>query len=279
MLSQKNNDQIYDLKKLCAIKPGLSEFVSADLKHIDLSTNKAVKLLNQALVLDQLDLEYWDFPSGTLVPPFPSRLEYLKILHDSSQLSIKNVLDIGTGATLIYPIIGTQLFQWNFIGVDIDLNSLLSAQKIIDRNNLSKFINLRTQSNPKKILNNIILLEDQFDLVICNPPFYESNEQAAKNFNKKSNFLGENGLFQGTNNELIFENGGELGFLKTYIRESQYFKEQCTQFSSLISKKEILRPLKVLIKKQGGTPLHYKLTTKNKTHYILTWSYSVKSKK
>ena len=279
MLSQKTNDQIYDLKKLIYIKPELSEFVSEDFQRIDLNTSKAVRLLNQALVLDKLKIAYWDFPKDNLVPPYPSRLEYLKLLKDSNPESINKVLDIGTGATLIYPIIGAKLFKWNFVGVDTDQDSLDSAQNIIDQNKLNNHIQLRLQKKPYAVLNNIILPQDQFDLVICNPPFYESMEDASKSFEKKSKFTGENTLFKGTKNELVYEKGGELGFLKTYIRESKFYGLQCNYFSSLVSKKEFLRPLKVLIKKQGATATQTKLSTKNKTHYILTWTYSVKSKK
>jgi 23S rRNA (adenine1618-N6)-methyltransferase len=39
-------------------------------------------------------------------------------------------LDIGVGASCIYPIIGVTEYGWKFIGSDIDSKSLESAKKI-----------------------------------------------------------------------------------------------------------------------------------------------------
>jgi 23S rRNA (adenine1618-N6)-methyltransferase len=35
-------------------------------------------------------------------------------------VNIKSVIDIGTGSSIIYPLIGWKIFDWNFIGTEID---------------------------------------------------------------------------------------------------------------------------------------------------------------
>ena len=42
------------------------------------------------------------------------------------------ILDIGTGASCIYPILGCALDDWNFLATDIDAESINAAQDIIE---------------------------------------------------------------------------------------------------------------------------------------------------
>jgi len=38
-------------------------------------------------------------------------------------------LDVGIGANCIYPIIGNALFEWSFVGTDIDEDALQNCKK------------------------------------------------------------------------------------------------------------------------------------------------------
>ena len=40
-------------------------------------------------------------------------------------------IDIGTGGSLIYPLLGNALFNWLFIGTEIDTESFDNANQII----------------------------------------------------------------------------------------------------------------------------------------------------
>ena len=64
----------------------------------------------------------WDCPIDNLCPRIPARLNYLVWIN----LQVKNIkiaLDVGTGATLIYPLLGWKLFDWKFIATEIDKES------------------------------------------------------------------------------------------------------------------------------------------------------------
>lgn len=261
----------YDLKLLCKKVPELEAFTSSDYSRIQLDTSKAVKYLNQALLLSNLNLSYWDFPDRHLTPAFPSRFEYLNIIQKEVP-KIKKIFDIGTGATIIYPLIAVQKFGWEVCASEIDPSSLQIAKTIISKNDLDK-ITLRYQNKPRQILNGVIEENESFDISVCNPPFFKSDEEAIKQNQRRNKLNKVPGAFSGTNSELVYEFGGELGFLKTYIRESQFYKTQFRCFSSLVSSKSYLRPLKVLIKKQNGQTSQFTLKTKNKTQYILIWCY------
>lgn len=261
----------YDLKLLCKKVPELEAFVSTDYTRIRLDSPKAVKYLNQALVLQHLNLSYWNFPDKHLTPPYPSRFEYLNIIQKEVP-EIQKIFDIGTGATAIYPLIAVQKFDWEVCASEIDPLSLQNAKRIISKNGIDK-ITLRHQKKPRQILNGVVEENESFDIAICNPPFFHSPEEATKQNQRRNKLDKIPGAFSGTNSELVYEFGGELGFLKTYIRESQFYKDQFRYFSSLVSSKSYLRPLKVFIKKQKGQATQLTLKTKNKTQYILIWHY------
>jgi 23S rRNA (adenine1618-N6)-methyltransferase len=254
----------YDFEALIAVCPELSSFVAAN-KYDDLSIDffnpAAVKTLNKALLMQYYGITYWDVPEGYLCPPIPGRADYIHHIAELIALDKKTVrcLDIGTGANLIYPIIGSFEYNWNFVGTEIDPKAIASAQKIIDNNpRLKDKLELRLQSNPDTIFNGIIQQGEHFDLVICNPPFHSSLEEAqASTIRKLKNLKGKKQVkpvlnFGGQGGELYCE-GGELQFLSRMIQESNGFAKSCTWFSSLVSKEEhlpsLLHTLKVVAAK------------------------------
>lgn len=280
----KISETTYNFDVLCRDYPALDEFVIENNIHnktIDFSNPKAVKALNKAILLSDYKINYWDFPDENLCPPIPGRAAYIKILNDlligSLNINI-HILDIGTGATCIYPLLGNALFKWQFTGTDIDSNSVQSAQKIIDSNNLNKQILLRSQSSSYNVFKNVIEETDKFTATMCNPPFYESQEAADKETLRKNKGLGQSKEnisrnFGGKSNELWVE-GGEISFIKKYIKESYLFKNQCFWFTILVSKKENIRKTKVALKKLNATEIKtITMDHGNKQSRIMAWTF------
>jgi 23S rRNA (adenine1618-N6)-methyltransferase len=198
---------------------------------------------------------HWDIPAGYLCPPIPGRADYVHFVADilaegNGGLVPKGkqikCLDIGTGANCIYPIIGSQEYGWSFVGTDIDLVSVKSANAIVAFNEtLKNQIELRLQSSKDCFFEGAIKKGERFDITLCNPPFYGSAEEAERSNNlKNQNLSGKrtnSGVrnFGGTSNELWCE-GGEIKFILTMIRESVSFSENCRWFTTLVSKREHL---------------------------------------
>uniref|UniRef100_UPI004048AD0F 23S rRNA (adenine(1618)-N(6))-methyltransferase RlmF n=1 Tax=Polaribacter sp. TaxID=1920175 RepID=UPI004048AD0F len=246
---------------------------------VDFSNPLVVKEVNRALLFGYYGLTSWEFPDENLCPPIPGRVDYihhLKDLINSSEITEPiSVLDIGTGATCIYPLLGLAVYNWNFVGTDIELDSLDAAQDIIDDNDLDAKIKLRQQFDEAHILKGILEPEDAFTLSMCNPPFFKSAEEARGANRRKTRNLGTNAVrnFSGNQNELWYI-GGEKAFLHTYLYESSLFPKSCTWFTSLVSKKENVESVqasatKLKVSQFKVIPMHQG----NKVTRIVAWSF------
>ena len=119
----------YNFSELCEAYPDLKEFVFVNqygTETIDFANPKAVKAINTALLFNNYKLTFWDFPDDNLCPPIPGRVDYVHYLADlmnNSEITNNiSVLDIGTGANCIYPLLGNAEYNWSFVGTDIDKN-------------------------------------------------------------------------------------------------------------------------------------------------------------
>jgi 23S rRNA (adenine1618-N6)-methyltransferase len=273
----------YDFDDLIIKNPALKEFV-AENKYgsitIDFSNPIAVKELNKALLFTFDKIALWNFPDKNLCPPIPGRLDYIHHLADllsteeEKEEAVK-ILDIGTGATCIYPLLGVAAYNWNFVGVDIDLDSLDTAQDIVDDNDLDAHIKLRQQLDENQILKGILEDDDSFSAVMCNPPFYKSAEEAQGANKRKNKNLGNSAVrnFSGNNNELWYV-GGEKAFLHNYLYESSLYKDKSTWFTSLVSKKENVESMEKSSKKLGATAFKViPMSQGNKVTRIVCWKY------
>lgn len=284
----------YDFEELISAVPELKHYVfknDYDTLTINFSLPQAVKLLNKALLLKYYDVKNWDIPDGNLCPPIPGRADYVHYLADlladdngkiPNGTSVEG-LDVGTGANLVYPLIGHKSYGWKFVGTDINPNSLANAQKILGQNpDLSENIQLKLQPNSDLIFKNIISKDDQFTFSMCNPPFHESEEEAMLGNRRKNNNLRKKKVektnlnFSGNASELWCE-GGEMAFIKKMINESVEFSSQVLWFTSLVSKKDNLHQLTTLLKNLKVTEFKIiEMAQGQKISRILAWTFILK---
>lgn len=281
-----NNPHInnYDLQRLAKLTPKLKDYIFVNqhkVETIDFANAEAVKTLNKALIKSFYSVDYWEFSNAHLCPPIPSRVDYLHEINDVLEINNLSkgakVLDIGTGATLIYPLLGHKVFGWQFIASDIDDNALKNSKKIIEKNKLDSVISLRKQDNEAHILQNILKGDEKITASICNPPFYKDEASAIKATQKKWRGLKQDDQnarnFGGTAQELWYK-GGEKAFIQNYIYDSSLIKNDCAWFSTLVSDKDLLRPLKVVLKNYEPQQVKVKkMTLGNKTSHMLLWTY------
>ena len=247
----------YDFPALVGSSPALAAFVRPTGfggESVDFSNPAAVKALNQALLQHFYGIEHWDIPSGYLCPPIPGRADYVHyladLLADDNGGTVPTgpavrVLDIGTGANCIYPILGTRAYGWQFVGSDTDSVAVQNAQGIVVANPLLADIEIRLQPSSGRIFDGLLRPSESFDLTMCNPPFHASAAEAAAGTQRKiSNLSGQKFAvpalnFGGKASEL-WCTGGEAGFVGRLIAESTAFAGQCRWFTTLISQKTTL---------------------------------------
>jgi len=232
--------------------------------------------LNKALLKAYYDIN-WDIPENNLCPPIPGRLDYLLHIADLVSKADIHLLDIGTGANLIYPILGTCHFNWQCTASEVNPDSLKNAQGIIDKNKVLHKTVLRRQKFKSNIFLNLIQPDDAFDVVVCNPPFYKNSYEAQQKNQRKVDKLQlqekDKLNFGGQANELWYK-GGEEAFVKKMATESFQFKNQVHWFSSLVSKKESLKNIKRAINKTQPTEVKViDMEQGNKKSRFIAWTY------
>lgn len=283
----------YDFARLVADTPELEAFTisnPAGLTTINFQDVSAVRMLNRALLKTHYDIGFWDIPANYLCPPIPGRVDYIHyladLLADSNNQEIPRgphikALDIGTGASLVYPLIGQSEYGWDFTGVDIDAGALKSAQQICEINKLN--IALRRQDIAENIFRGVIERGDAFHITMCNPPFHGSIEQANKGTQRKWGNLGKGRSnkrnFGGQNAELWCP-GGEIKFVACMVEQSVEFADQCLWFSSLVSKRDNLKPLfKVLRKAKVADFKVVEMAQGQKTSRFIAWTFIEESQR
>ncbi|PVW15594.1 23S rRNA (adenine(1618)-N(6))-methyltransferase RlmF [Marixanthomonas spongiae] len=278
------HNKSYDFQGLSETHPALTSHVFVNgygIRTIDFSDKEAVFHLNKAILMRQYHINDWHIPKNYLCPPIPGRADYIYHLNDlvsenNSKPPVKG-LDIGVGASCIYPILGARLYNWQMVGCDIHENSVKSALENIEATpDLKKNIEIRHQKNNAHIFEGIINTGEQYHFTMCNPPFHASEEEAVKLTNTKMKNLGyaetNTSNFGGQANEL-WCNGGEALFIKRMIKQSVDFKNQVGWFTSLVSKSDNLPKIQKQIKKTNARHKIIEMSQGNKKSRIVAWTY------
>lgn len=278
----------YDFDALIKATPALKPFVSFNKYHnlsIDFSDPQAVLLLNKALLAHFYHIKEYTISKDALCPPIPGRADYLHYLadllsdatHPARGKKIRG-LDIGTGANLIYPLLGHSIYEWSFVGVDVSEASLRSAKNIVHKNpSFKDCIDFRLQTNEDDIFFGVFHKDEYFDFTMCNPPFHKSQKEATSGTLRKNKNLGiknERRLnFAGQANELWYP-GGEIAFISKMIRQSAKRAKNCLWFSTLVSKKENLNVIYKVLKQVKALDIKtIEMKQGQKLTRIVAWTF------
>jgi len=290
--SRNKNRERYQFDELVAACSELAPFVIKNKfgdDSIEFADPNAVKVLNKALLTHFYQIENWNIPDGYMVPPIPGRADYI---HHLADLFMNNnygriptgpsirCLDIGTGSSCIYPIIGNKEYSWSFIASDTDQVSIDSSRDIITANTpLGQFIELRKQNDVNDFFYGILKKDELVDASICNPPFHASAEAARSGSRRKLSNLNREKTeevvlnFGGQSNELWCK-GGEERFIGNMIRQSRKFASNCFWFTSLVSKQSNLKKFYRILKEVNATRVEtIPMGQGNKSSRIIAWTF------
>ena len=284
----------YDFDRLIDVSPALDAFVGPNAYgtlSINFADAEAVLALNQALLKDAYGLQ-WSLPRGALCPPIPGRADYLHYLADllsggdarqiptGSQVAI---LDIGTGANCIYPMIGAREYGWRFVATEVDKTALHWARQIVRINlPIAKLIECRHQPNADAIFTGVTTAAERFSACMCNPPFHASAQEAATGTHRKHRNLdiprSERTLNFGGSGGELWCRGGEVGFIERMITDSARRPQLCEWFTTLVSKSEHVPQLKRSLKAAAASEVRViDMAQGSKKSRILAWTFTSRS--
>ncbi|KAF8972036.1 hypothetical protein BDZ97DRAFT_1650372 [Flammula alnicola] len=213
-------------------------------KTIDFKDAEGQRRLTEALMFRDFGVKL-HIPSNRLCPPVPNRMNYVlwiqDIVHAHREVlerrprSIRGI-DIGTGATAIYPFLACKLEQdWQFVATELDDESFESARANVSTNGMDSRIDVRKASAKGDIF---FPLEENvqtsFEFSMCNPPFYGSAQEVAESAQAKE--LPPSAVCTGTDIEMIYPDGGEAGFVGRMVDESERFQTRCKWYTSMLGK-------------------------------------------
>ncbi|MCJ1370519.1 hypothetical protein MMC20_001732 [Loxospora ochrophaea] len=253
-------DESPDFSTLALQSPDFQKHLKSN-GQLDFSDPAAVKQLTKSLLKADFGIEI-DLPDDRLCPPVPNRLNYIlwiQALLDTTsgrlteQADISQDvigLDIGTGASCIYPLLGCQQRpNWKFIATDIDEKNMHYARQNILSNDLQSRIRPlpTTPSDPLIPLDALNLSHITF--TISNPPFYASTASLLASSASKSR--PPHSTCTGSETEMVTP-GGEVAFVSRMIDESAELRERVQWYSSMLGKRDSVAAVISTLKNKGA---------------------------
>ena len=242
--------------------------------QFDWSNNELSLLMDKSILNYYFNIKYYDIPKGFLIPPIPSRINYINLINSIitkliKDIDIKNIIgiDIGTGANIIYPILGYSIYKWKFICTEINKEAYNNAKLILQKNNLENNINIIKQNNKDNIFISILNRENKYIFSMCNPPYYNYENEIKLEDKKRDNEY---------NFDEIYYKNGEYGFFQRYFEESICYKNNVFLYTILIGKKINAENIYDKLSSYSDIIKIYnmqKILTGNNVRYIIYWSF------
>ncbi|XP_071353355.1 RNA N(6)-adenosine-methyltransferase mettl16 [Trachinotus anak] len=271
-------DRPPDFAYLASKYPDFQQHVHTSLTGrpvVNFKEPEAVRALTCTLLKEDFGLTI-EIPLERLIPTVPLRLNYIHWVEDliNGQKQLRRGIDIGTGASCIYPLLGATMNGWYFLATEVDDICFDYATKNVEQNNLSDLI--KVVKVPQKTLLMDALKEETeiiYDFCMCNPPFF-ANQLEAKGVNSRnSRRPPPSSVNTGGVTEIMAE-GGELEFVKRIIHDSLQLKKRLRWYSCMLGKKCSLAPLKEELRKQGVPKVTHTEFCQGRTmRWALAWSF------
>ncbi|XP_069083121.1 RNA N6-adenosine-methyltransferase METTL16 isoform X2 [Pleurodeles waltl] len=275
-------DKPPDFALLASKYPEFKQHVQMNLSgkvSLNFKNPEAVRALTCTLLKEDFGLVI-DIPLERLIPTVPLRLNYIHWVedlighHESDKKTLRRGIDIGTGASCIYPLLGATLNGWFFLATEVDDMCFNYAKKNVEQNNLSELI--KVVKVPQKTLLMDALKEESeivYDFCMCNPPFFANQLEAKGENSRNPRRPPPSSVNTGGITEIMAE-GGELEFVKRIIHDSLQLKRRLRWYSCMLGKKCSLAPLKEELRIQGVPKVAHTEFYQGRTmRWALAWSF------
>ncbi|KAL1451417.1 hypothetical protein WDU94_005796 [Cyamophila willieti] len=172
-----------DFKQLAIEYPEFRKHLKPDLSgklKFNFHDAEALRIFTTTLLHKDFGLTV-DIPSHSLVPTLPLRLNYILWIEDllnANQFQEPvHGIDIGTGASCVYPLLACRTNSWSMLALECDPLSVEYAQRNVQQNNLQKLISVKhTSSSNNSQLESYLDTNVSYVFTMCNPPFFASSD-------------------------------------------------------------------------------------------------------
>ncbi|XP_026274624.1 U6 small nuclear RNA (adenine-(43)-N(6))-methyltransferase [Frankliniella occidentalis] len=254
---------------------------------IDFKKAETIRALTRALLKEDWNLDV-TLPKEYLVPTVPLRLNYILWIEDLvAALKLEDTgspvygIDIGTGASCIYPLLASRKNGWNMIGVEKDNTCLNHAQQNVLHNKLESLVKV-CKNDGEMIIDTSVMdgafepMPTYFHFTMCNPPFFSSEEELEKTHKSRSANSPRpppNNARTGSANEVVVE-GGEVAFVHKMIDDSQQAKDKIRIFTTMLGhKSSVSKVLKYLKEKNISEIASTEFCQGHTTRWGIAWSH------
>ncbi|KAG5884627.1 hypothetical protein JTB14_023821 [Gonioctena quinquepunctata] len=267
-----------DFKQLALDYPEFRGFVKQDISgkvSVDFKDLKSLRALSCTLLKKDFGLKV-SIPLNKLIPTIPLRLNYILWLEDLLSLTGKaeNIIgiDIGTGASCIYPLLAAKKNKWSMVATEVDGDSISCARQNIEANALQNLIKIVKVE--KDTLLHGVESDEQYDFCMCNPPFFASTQELHPGFNSRSLCRPKpKNSFCASVNEVVVK-GGEMDFISKLINESKELGKRVQIYTTMMGHKRTLPQLKKLLREAQVTSFKdTEFCQGNTTRWGLAWTY------
>lgn len=261
-----------DFRKLACDYQELEKYMIRNKNNkskFDFKNPDAVKALTCAL-LHRYFQKTITLPPDRLIPAVPQRLNYVCWVEDLIKLVEQQIpelnitgLDIGTGASCIFPILCCHRNpSWSFVGVEPDEKSYKSAYDNVERNFMQDKIRVVKITTDDQLSDILSLACQPLTFIMCNPPFFEEGYGVTMELDSDLNKGSRPKSDANCSNEIeSITSGGEIAFVGYLIEQSMNFKEDVIIYSSMLGKKQSL--------------MHFKQTFASlQTNENLSWTWA-----
>ncbi|XP_066244910.1 U6 small nuclear RNA (adenine-(43)-N(6))-methyltransferase [Euwallacea similis] len=267
-----------NFKELALEFPEFKPYVKLDFSgkvNFNFKDADALRVLCCTLLKKNFGLTV-NLPKNKLVPTIPLRLNYILWIEDLLDFLQKSDkvkgIDIGTGASCVYPLLAAKKNGWSMVATETDPTSFEYAQNNVNNNNLQNLVTV-VKVPGDSLLNDAINGQD-FDFCMCNPPFFASTQELHPFFKARSASRPHpKNAFVATTTEVVVK-GGEVEFIQKMINESKSLKTKVKLYTSMVGQKSHLPALKKSLRQAGvGSFKETEFCQGNTTRWGLAWTF------
>ncbi|CAM9601929.1 unnamed protein product, partial [Discosporangium mesarthrocarpum] len=183
-------------------------------------------------------------------------------------------VDIGTGASCIYPLLGWSMHGWSFLATETDPTSAEWAAKNVERNSLQGEISVRLvaphekgSGAPGPLRGAIGAGDGSFDFCMTNPPFFELVEEGGQNPDTATRDMATEG-------ELSCR-GGEVDFVRAIVEDSLILKERVRWYTTMVGRKASAKKILGILREAGVRNVRSTEFFQGRTvRWGIAWSFS-----